>query len=65
MQSSIQAGSWASTVRAFGRGWTRAQSRLRVFTNASLTPLPSGLLAGVKQGTREKAAAKSIVSRAA
>ena len=50
---------------ASGRGCALAQSRLRVLTKASQTPLLSGLRTGVKQGSRASAVAKSSVWRAA
>jgi len=49
---------------ASGRGFTRTQSRLKVFTRASQTPLLSRLRTGVKQATRLSAVAKSTVSAA-
>jgi hypothetical protein len=38
-------------------GFTRAKSRLKVFTKASQTPLLSGLRTGVKQATKFSSAA--------
>src|ERR1700730_13904766 len=55
----------ARAAAALGMGFTRTESRLKVFTNASAMPLLSGLSTGVKHGTRLSARAISMVLWAA
>jgi hypothetical protein len=55
----------ARAVAASGIGFTRTESRLRVFTRASAMPLLLGLSTGVKQGSRWRASARSTVLAAA
>ena len=47
------------TVAASGLALSGTQSRLKVFTKASAMPFDSGLLTGVKQGTRPIAKANA------